>query len=73
MTVYYESLCPDSKAFIVDQLTPTVRGNLGKYVDLTLVPYGKSSVSYNRLSISNPLKKTNCPLPIAVQDPWIGH
>lgn len=54
MTVYYESLCPDSKAFIVDQLTPTVRGNLGKYVDLTLVPYGKSSVSYNRLSISNP-------------------
>lgn len=44
VTVYYESLCPDSKAFIVDQLTPTVRGPLGNYIDLTLVPYGKSSV-----------------------------
>lgn len=43
VTVYYESLCPDSKAFIVEQLTPTARGPLGKFIDLTLVPYGKSS------------------------------
>lgn len=48
VSVYYESLCPDSKAFIVEQLTPTLQGPLGKFVTLTLVPYGKSSVSRNK-------------------------
>lgn len=49
VTVYYESLCPDSKAFIVEQLTPVVRSPLGKYVDLMLVPYGKSSVRRTKI------------------------
>ncbi|XP_059621073.1 GILT-like protein 1 [Phlebotomus argentipes] len=41
--VYYESLCPDSQAFITQQLYPAVKGPLGKFVDLKLVPYGKSN------------------------------
>ena len=44
VTVYYESLCPDSKAFITEQLTPALRSPLGMYVELQLVPYGKSTV-----------------------------
>lgn len=43
--VYYEALCPDSQAFITEQLYPTVSGPLGKFVELKLVPYGKSNVS----------------------------
>lgn len=43
VTVYYESLCPDSKAFITEQLTPALRSPLGMYVELQLVPYGKST------------------------------
>lgn len=43
VTVYYESLCPDSKAFITQQLTPTLKSPLAKFVTLQLVPYGKST------------------------------
>lgn len=43
--VYYESLCPDSARFIVEQLQPLKRSPLGKYVDVTLVPFGKANVS----------------------------
>jgi interferon gamma-inducible protein 30 len=43
VTVYYESLCPDSQAFITGQLYPTMKSDLGKYVDLKLVPFGKSN------------------------------
>lgn len=43
--VYYESLCPDSQAFITEQLYPTVTGpnNLEKFLKVNLVPYGKST------------------------------
>uniref|UniRef100_A0A1L8E355 Putative gamma-interferon inducible lysosomal thiol reductase-like protein n=1 Tax=Nyssomyia neivai TaxID=330878 RepID=A0A1L8E355_9DIPT len=41
--VYYESLCPDSQAFITQQLYPSMKGPLGKFVDLRLVPFGKSN------------------------------
>ncbi|GAB0087954.1 GILT [Sergentomyia squamirostris] len=41
--IYYESLCPDSQAFITQQLYPIMRGPLGKFVDLKLVPFGKSN------------------------------
>lgn len=45
LAVYYESLCPDSVRFIADQLHPLMRTPLGKYVDVTLVPFGKANVS----------------------------
>lgn len=40
--VYYESLCPDSQAFVTKQLYPTMK-NLKDFVDLKLIPFGKSS------------------------------
>lgn len=43
VTVYYESLCPDSRKFFIQQLYPSLQGNLSGYVNLTLIPYGKSS------------------------------
>lgn len=45
LTVYYESLCPDSAKFITEQLYPAVKGELKDYVDITWVPYGKSQYS----------------------------
>ncbi|CAK1582870.1 unnamed protein product [Parnassius mnemosyne] len=46
LTVYYESKCPDSKKFILEQLQPTVE-LLHKYVRLRLIPFGKSmSIDY---------------------------
>lgn len=42
VTVYYESLCPDSKKFFTSQLYPTLTNtNLSRWVNLTLVPFGK--------------------------------
>ncbi|KAB0790877.1 hypothetical protein PPYR_14964 [Photinus pyralis] len=43
VTVYYESLCPDSRKFFTTQLHPLLQTNLSKWIDLTLVPYGKSN------------------------------
>jgi len=40
--VFYESLCPDSAQFINKQLTPASK-DLLQYMDLRLVPYGKST------------------------------
>jgi len=40
--VYYESLCPDSQAFITKQLYPSMK-MLKDHVDLHLIPYGKST------------------------------
>lgn len=45
VTVYYESLCPDSARFIVDQLHPTKLSPLGRFMDVILIPFGKASVS----------------------------
>jgi len=43
VTVYYESLCPDSKKFFTSQLYPSLQTNLSQWVNLTLIPYGKSN------------------------------
>lgn len=42
IAVYYESLCPDSKAFITQQLAPVWRDFRG-VIKVKLVPYGKST------------------------------
>jgi len=44
VTVYYESLCPDSIKFYINQLFPTMEvTNISTNVDLQLIPYGKST------------------------------
>lgn len=45
VTVYYETLCPDSQAFITEQLYPALNSPLAKLVDLKLVPFGRANVS----------------------------
>lgn len=45
--VYYESLCPDSQAFITKQLYPAMN-ILKDHVDLKLIPFGKSTVRIRR-------------------------
>lgn len=44
VTVYYESLCPDSVRAFVEQIHPVVSSPLGRFIDLMLIPYGKTSV-----------------------------
>ena len=44
--VYYESMCPDSKYFVVHQLLPTIK-QLPDIADFKLVPYGKANVCYD--------------------------
>ncbi len=41
--MYYESLCPDSKAFIVEQLNATY-SKLGEHLDVQFKPFGKATV-----------------------------
>lgn len=43
--VYYESLCPDSRKFFTNQLYPALQKNLSMFVNLNLVPYGKSEMN----------------------------
>jgi len=45
ISIYYESLCPDSAKFITEQVYPAVKGELRDVVELTFVPFGKSQVS----------------------------
>lgn len=51
VTVYYEALCPDSQAFITNQLYPVMQSPLAKNVALKLVPFGKSNVSTHTHSV----------------------
>ncbi|KAL0116774.1 hypothetical protein PUN28_009998 [Cardiocondyla obscurior] len=41
VAVYYEALCPDSRSFVLKQLSPTYR-KLSANVNIELVPYGKA-------------------------------
>jgi len=43
LDVYYESLCPDSRNFLVNQLEPNWK-NMNSYTDLRLIPFGKATV-----------------------------
>jgi len=43
VTIYYESLCPDSAKFISEQVYPALNSELKDFVDITWVPFGKST------------------------------
>jgi hypothetical protein len=43
--VYYETLCPDSRSFVATQLLSAVQHFPPEVLNITLVPYGKASVS----------------------------
>lgn len=47
LDVYYESLCPDSVKFIVDNLIELFEGDLLPIVDLRFVPYGNARLDRN--------------------------
>ena len=36
--IYYESLCPYSRQYVIDQLYPTYNSELGKYLNIELFP-----------------------------------
>ncbi|XP_035726521.1 gamma-interferon-inducible lysosomal thiol reductase-like isoform X2 [Vespa mandarinia] len=44
ITVYYETLCPDSRSFFVYHLLPTYM-KLKENVQITLIPYGKATTT----------------------------
>ena len=46
ITVYYESLCPDSIEFITAQLYPTYQ-SFEKYLNVEFIPFGNAEVYYN--------------------------
>ncbi|XP_073976873.1 gamma-interferon-inducible lysosomal thiol reductase 1 [Rhodnius prolixus] len=46
VTVYYESLCPDSIKFYTNQLYPAWNSSLKSFMDLQLVPFGKSNYTH---------------------------
>ncbi|KAF7384664.1 hypothetical protein HZH68_014276 [Vespula germanica] len=46
ITVYYETLCPDSRSFFVKHLLPTYM-KLKENVEVTLIPYGKAMTTQN--------------------------
>jgi len=45
INVYYESLCPDSKAFITQQLGPVYQ-KFKKYLEVELRPYGNANATW---------------------------
>jgi hypothetical protein len=45
--VYYESLCPDSVGFLMNQLAPAFKEGLLVGAAVTLVPYGNAKVAAN--------------------------
>lgn len=45
VTVYYEALCPDSQAFITNQLYPVMQSPLAQRTKMEMVPFGKSNFS----------------------------
>lgn len=48
LALYYESLCPFSASFVVENLTRVFKDGLLEAADLTLVPYGNAEVGADR-------------------------
>lgn len=44
LTIYYESLCSDSKKFITTKLAP-IYPHIKEFVDLKFKPFGKANVN----------------------------
>ena len=49
--VFYESLCPDSKNFFLNTLSPTL-SQFSPYISVTLVPYGKAKLTRREPGVS---------------------
>ena len=46
IAVYYESLCPDSRRFIINGLSQVISNpNFRQITNIILVPYGKANVT----------------------------
>lgn len=45
LSIYYESICPDSRRFVLNQLIPAY-DKLSQYLDIDLIPFGNANVSY---------------------------
>ena len=45
VSVYYESLCPDSQLFVYNQLAPTFEIFGPEELEVDLKPFGKANVS----------------------------
>ena len=45
LSVYYESICPDSRRFILNQVVP-LHEKFDQFIDLELVPFGNANVTY---------------------------
>lgn len=48
--VYYETLCPDSIRFLIQQLIPKY-ADIKDKIDLTLYPFGKAEVWFGESTI----------------------
>jgi interferon, gamma-inducible protein 30 len=48
LDIYYETLCPDSVNFIVQQLHPTLQ-KIGNILNVSMIPFGIASVSPHTL------------------------
>ncbi|XP_071450061.1 GILT-like protein 1 [Hetaerina americana] len=47
--IYYESLCPDSMAFITKQFYPTYK-KMAKYMKVNFIPYGNSNTTKDEVT-----------------------
>jgi len=47
VSVFYETLCPDSIRFITTKLYPAYQESFKEYLDLEFVPYGKADIIGN--------------------------
>ena len=61
--MYIESLCPDSKAFVVDQLLPTFNALANAnppILTVNIVPFGNAQMTFNKHSTKNPSLNFTC-------------
>lgn len=42
LTLFYETLCPDTRKFVLEELVPTYRSALQSHINLELVPFGNA-------------------------------